>query len=244
MAEAKHFGAYTQETARARLNSRVTLRALAELYNAPFEAAVEQAHVAGLMCATGLLNGVPSCSDPYTYSTLASWDFTGFVRSDERAARKLTAAFATGLDLIKPALATTVTGLVRSESLPVADLNRAARTVLTEMFAYGLIAHPRLERPFADAASPHHTSVALLAAEESAVLLKDEDHVLPLASTTKSVAVIGADAAFPDTTGTGSSQVIPPFVVTPLAALTKALGSHVKVTYAPGGPTSLNVGVT
>ena len=158
---------------------------------------MEQAHVAGLMCATGLLNGVPSCSDPYTYSTLASWDFTGFVRSDERAARKLTAAFATGLDLIKPALATTVTGLVRSGSLPVADLNRAARTVLTEMFAYGLIAHPRLERPFADAASPHHTSVALLAAEESAVLLKDEDHVLPLASTTKSVAVIGADAAFP-----------------------------------------------
>ena len=40
MALAKHFDAYTQETARARLNSQVTLRALAELYNAPFEAAV------------------------------------------------------------------------------------------------------------------------------------------------------------------------------------------------------------
>ena len=64
-----------------------------------------------------------------------------------------------------------------------------------------------------------HTAVALLAAEESAVLLKDANHVLPLAGTTKSVAVIGADAAFPDTTGMGSSQVIPPFVVTPLTGV-------------------------
>jgi beta-glucosidase len=242
MAMAKHFGAYTQETARARLNSEVTLRALAEVYNVPFEAAVQQGHVAGLMCATGFLNGLPPCSSPYTYSTLASWGFTGFVRSDERAARKVTAAFATGLDLIKPASAPSVIGRVKSGALPVADLNRAVRTVLTEMFAYGLIAHPRLPLPFAVATSHSHTSIALLAAEESAVLLKDDNRVLPLARTTKSVAVIGADAAFPDTSGMGSSEVIPPFVVTPLAALTKTLGPHVKVTYAQGGPTSLDVG--
>jgi beta-glucosidase len=242
MAVAKHFGAYTQETARARLNSEVTPRALAELYNAPFEAAVKQAHVAGVMCATGFLNEVPACADPHAYSTLASWGFSGFVRSDERAARNLTAAFEAGLDLIKPASSATVIGRVKSGALPVADLNRAVRTVLTEMFAYGLIAHPRATLPFAVATSRAHTSVALLAAEESAVLLKDDNHVLPLARTTKSVAIIGADAAFPDTSGMGSSEVIPPFVVTPLAALTRVLGPHVKVTYAQGGPTSLDVG--
>lgn len=242
MALAKHFGAYTQETARARLNSQVTLRALAELYNVPFKAAVQQAHVAGLMCATGDLNGVPACSSRYIYSTLTSWGFRGMVRSDERAARNLTAAFGAGLDLIKPASASTLIGRVMSKALPVADLNRAVRTVLAEMFAYGLIAHPRVARPFAVATSPAHASVALRAAEESAVLLKDANRVLPLARTTKSVAVIGADAAFPDTTGTGSSEVIPSFVVTPLAALTNALGPRVKVTYAQGGPTSLDVG--
>lgn len=242
MAMAKHFGAYTQETARARLNSEVTLRALAELYNVPFEAAVTQAHVAGLMCATGFLNGVSACASSYTYSTLASWGFTGFVRSDERAARNMAAAFDAGLDLIKPASAATVIDRVNSGVLPVANLNRAVRSVLTKMFAYGLIAHPRRALPFAVATSSSHTSVALLAAEESAVLLKDDNQVLPLASTTKSVAIIGADARFPDTTGMGSSEVIPPFVVTPLEALTRALGPHVKVTYAQGGPTSLNVG--
>lgn len=242
MALAKHFGAYTQETARARLNSQVTPRALAELYNLPFAAAVRVAHVAGLMCATGYLNGVPPCADPYTYSTLASWGFTGFIRSDERAARNLTAAFGLGLDLIKPASAATVIGRVRSGALPITDLNRAVRTVLTEMFAYGLIAHPRPALPFARATSPAHTSTALRAAEESAVLLKDADRALPLAGTTRSVAVIGVDAAFPDTTGMGSSEVIPPFIVTPLAALRRALGPHVMVRFAQGGPTSLDVG--
>ncbi|MCU1363874.1 MAG: Beta-glucosidase [Acidimicrobiaceae bacterium] len=242
MALAKHIGAYAQETARARLNSQVTPRALAELYNVPFEAAVKVAHVAGLMCATGFLNGVTSCADPYTYSTLASWGFTGFVRSDERAARNMTAAFDAGLDLIKPASAATVIGRVKSGALSITYLNRAVRTVLTKMFAFGLIAHPRPAFPFAVATSPAHASVALRAAEESAVLLKDANQVLPLASTTKTVAVVGADAQCPDTTGKGSSEVIPPFIVTPLAALKKALGPRVTVAYAPGGPTSIDVG--
>jgi beta-glucosidase len=154
----------------------------------------------------------------------------------------MNAAFEAGLDLIKPASASTVMGRVKSGTLPVADLNRAVRTVLAEMFAYGLIAHVRAALPFATATSSQHTAVALLAAEESAVLLKDDGQALPLARTTKSVAVIGADATFPDTTGMGSSEVIPPFTVTPLAALRKSLGSHVKITYAQGGPTSLDVG--
>ena len=79
MAEAKHFGAYTQETARARLNQVVSARALAEIYDAPFRAVVQQAHVAGLMCAYGRLNGVDTCADPYIYATLRGWHFTGFV---------------------------------------------------------------------------------------------------------------------------------------------------------------------
>jgi beta-glucosidase len=242
MALAKHFDAYTQETARARVNSEVTPRALAELYNVPFEAAVKVGHIAGLMCATGSLNGIRACSNPYTYATLKSWGFTGFVRSDERAAPYPTEAFEAGLDLIKPGASKTLIERVKSGALPVADLNRAVRTVLTEMFAYGLIAHPRSVHPDVDATSPAHAATALLAAEESVVLLKDRDDVLPLSSKTKSIAIIGADAAYPDNSGMGSSKVIPPFVVTPLSALSKALGPSADVTYAPGGPSSLYVG--
>jgi beta-glucosidase len=242
MALAKHFVAYTQETARSRLNSDVTARALAELYDQPFEAAVKNADVAGIMCSTGLLNGQPSCVNPYTYATLASWGFTGFIRSDERAAPHPTEAFEAGLDLIKPASVTTLTNRVEYGILPVADLNRAVRTVLTEMFAYGIIADQRVAHPRVVATTSAHASVALLAAEESAVLLQDKDQVLPLSQTTKSVAVIGVDATSPESSGFGSSAVIPPFVVTPLYALKAALGPHVKVTYSPGGPRSMDVG--
>ena len=177
MALAKHFDAYTQETARARLNSQVTARALAEIYNVPFEAAIKVGHVAGLMCATGSLNGTPACSSPYTYATLAP-PGTSPVSFDPTSARPATCtqSFEAGLDLIKPTTLGAVINRVKSGSLPVADLNRAVRTVLAEMFAYGLIAHPRAAHPNALATSRRHASTALLAAEESAVLLKDANH--------------------------------------------------------------------
>ncbi len=241
MAMAKHFVAYTQETARARLNQLVTPRALAELYEQPFEAAVKDAHVAAIMCATGSLNGSAVCSDPSTYQTLASWGFKGFVRSDERAARNPTLAFASGLDLIKPATARTLERLVRGGTLPVRYLNRAARTVLTSMFAYGLVARPRRTTVNAVAATPSHTQVALQTAEAGTVLLKDENQVLPLSTAVRSVAVIGTDARYPVSSGSGSSQVIAPFTVSPLRAVKSTLGGRVRVLYAPGGPGAVRV---
>jgi len=242
MALAKHFVAYSQETARARIDDVVTKRALAELYDQPFEAAVKRAHVAGVMCASGSLNGVRVCANPYTYSTLASWGFHGFIRSDARAAPSPTPAFTAGLDLIKPNTALSIERLVRDGSLPIRYLNRAVRTVLTEMFAYGLISHPRRTAVDVAAATPSHTATALRAAEESVVLLKDADGVLPLLKDVHSVAVIGTDARYPLSSGGGSSEVIAPFVVSPLSALRSALGVHTHVTYAPGGRLSLNVG--
>jgi beta-glucosidase len=242
MAVVKHFVAYSQETARARINDVVTARALAELYDPPFESAVKLAHVAGVMCASGQLNGVRACADPYIYSTLASWGFRGFVRSDARAAPAATPAFAAGLDLIKPNSPLTIERLVRDGIMPVRYLNRAVRTVLTEMFAYGLIARPRRPSVNTVATTPSHAATALLAAEESVVLLKDDQDVLPLSRHVGSIAVIGTDARDPLSSGGGSSEVIAPFAVSPLSALRSALGSSVRVTYAPGGPVSLNVG--
>ena len=74
---------------------------LQELYDRPFEAVVTEAHVASVMCAYGVLNGVNDCSDPSLYRLLRSWGFTGFVRSDLGAVDNPAAAFQAGLDLIK-----------------------------------------------------------------------------------------------------------------------------------------------
>lgn len=242
MAMVKHFTAYTQETARARLDQQVTRRALEEVYDAPFRAALVVGHAAALMCATGLVNGVRACSDRALYATLHSWGFHGIVRSDLRAVLRPAPAFATGLDLLKSNATPPLARLVRAHVLPVRDLNRAVRTVLTEMFSYGLVAHPRAVRADASATTPGHAAVALRAAEESAVLLKDAGGVLPLSRHAGSVAVIGADAATPVTAGRGSSEVIAPFVLSPLTSLRAALGGRVRVTYQPGEPARLGLG--
>jgi beta-glucosidase len=242
MALAKHFSAYTQETARTRLDQDVPVRALAELYNEPFEQAVQVAHVAGLMCSVGSLNGVTDCADPYIYATLHSWGFTGFVRSDEHAAPHPARAFAAGLDLDKPEAAASLARLVLSGALPVSDLNRAVRTVLIAMFTYGLIAYPRRVYVERDATGPAHQRVARLAAEASVVLLKDSNGILPLAKNVPSIAVIGSDAStHPVSTGGGSSLVRTTFVISPLAAIEKTFGATVRVRYAPGGPSSLQL---
>ena len=241
MASAKHFTAYNQETDRQALDQVVSQRALAELYDRPFEAVVTEGHVASVMCAYGLLNGINDCSDPSLYRLLRSWGFTGFVRSDLGAVEDPTAAFRAGLDLIKvsrPAgTKVAMARLVKEHSITQGMLNEAITRVLTEMFAFGLIAHPRTLDVAAPATTPADSLTALRVAERSAVLLKNADGLLPLAHTLSSVAVIGVDAeAQAITAGQGSSEVEAPFLITPLQALKKAFGKATNITVASGEP--------
>ena len=108
MADAKHYSAYNQETARYLVNQVISARALAEIYQVPFEAAVQQGHVATIMCSYGSLNGVNSCSSPYLYQALESWGFAGFVRSDLDAVEAPVPAFVAGMSVIKPAAVATL----------------------------------------------------------------------------------------------------------------------------------------
>ena len=113
-------------------------------------------------------------------------------------------------------------------------------SVLTEMFAHGLIGRRTSGRASAAADSAGHTAFALAAAERSAVLLKDSGAVLPLSATSDhSVAVIGADAASdPETSGFGSAQVVAPLTSTPLSAIRHRAGGDTSVTYVNGGSTT------
>ncbi len=237
MANLKHVTAYSQETARHILDQQVPARALAEMFNPPYIEAVQQAHVASIMCSYGSVNGVNDCADPTVYADLASWGFTGFVRSDLAAVpvQDTASAFRAGMAIIKPASPAALVQLVRSGAIPVADLNRSVTQTLATMFRYKLIGYPVHGTPSADAITPAHTRVATTTAEESMVLLKDAGSVLPLAHGITSIAAIGSGAAYPITTGDGSSHVVAPFVSSPLAALRSALGPSTTIRYAPGG---------
>jgi beta-glucosidase len=237
MANLKHVTAYSQETARHILDQQVPARALAEVFNPPYKEAVQQGHVASIMCSYGSVNSVNDCSDPTVYADLATWGFTGFVRSDLAAVPSgdTASAFRSGLALIKPGSPASLVQLVGSGAISVADLNRAVTETLTTMFQYGLIGHPVRGKPSADAITPAHTRVATTTAEASMVLLKNAGAVLPLPHGTRSIAVIGSGATHPITTGVGSSEVVAPFVSTPLAALRSALGPSTSIRYAQGG---------
>ncbi len=235
IADAKHFTAYTQETARARLNQQVSARALAEIYNAPFEAAVRQGHVASLMCSYGSLNGVNTCSSPYVYRTLRRWGFTGFVRSDLGAVPDPVAALRAGIAMLKPISTAGLIGAVLHHRLAVSALDRAVHAVLVPMFALGLVAHPLRLALDAQVSTPAHVAIALRAAESSIVLLRNRRRILPLSGTARSIAVIGlAGDQVPMSAGGGSAAVVAGNVVTPLAALRHALARRARLTYAPG----------
>lgn len=243
MADLKHVTAYSQETARHILDQQVPARALAEVFNPPYEEAVQQSHVASIMCSYGSVNTVNDCADPTVYADLASWGFTGFVRSDLAAVpnQDTASAFRAGMALIKPGSPTALVQLVGSGAIPVADLNRAVTETLTTMFRYGLIGHPVRGKPSANAITAAHTRAATTTAEASMVLLKNADAVLPLEHGIKSIAVIGSGATHPVTSGDGSSAVVAPFVSAPLAALRSALGPSTMIRYAQGGLRSIQL---
>ncbi len=234
MAQAKHFSAYTQENGRARLNQSVSGRVLSELYNAPFRAAVQVAHVASIMCAMGMINRVNTCSSRWLYATLRSWGFRGFVRSDYNAVTTPAPALAAGMSLVKPSSADAVLSALAAGHLRLRSLRSAVHAVLTEMFAFGLVLHPRYVALARPATSIAHDLVALRAERQGIVLLKNAGQVLPLAARS-SVAVIGVDANQGIISrGGGSSGVHASSLETPLAALRKLL-PHAAITYRPGG---------
>jgi beta-glucosidase len=240
MAMAKHFAVYNQETDRSVLNDAVSQRALEELYLPPFEAAVTQADVSAVMCAYPRLNGTFECQDGALLDLLQQWGFTGFVRSDLGSVHDPLAAITAGTDLIKPARVDRLAPLVGQPGLSVSAVDAAVTRLLTAMFAHGLVGRSDAGSPDSVVDSPAHAALSLTAAERSAVLLKDQRRILPLApSRPRSVAVIGADASSaPVTTGYGSSQVLAPFTSTPLAAIRRRAGSGTTVTYANGGSTT------
>src|SRR5206468_2414138 len=126
--------------------------------------------------------------------------------------------------------------LVKEGKVPMKTLDDRVRDVLRVKFILGIFDHPYV----ADAAvterivnSPEHQQVALRAARESMVLLKNENNILPLSKKIKSIAVIGPNA---DDDSTARYRYGPNAVkgVTVLEGIKNKLGNGVRINYAKG----------
>ncbi|HWD69055.1 MAG TPA: glycoside hydrolase family 3 C-terminal domain-containing protein [Solirubrobacteraceae bacterium] len=248
MANVKHFATYNQETNRATPNDNtiVSARALHEIYLPPFYGAIVQAHAASVMCAYPLLDGVYSCQNQSLLTGLLNdhWGFQGFVRSDSAANASTVDSANAGLDQERGSFfwdngqlaAAVADGQVRSSTI-----TEAVRRILTPMFQYDLFNNPPTGNLSSPAATAANNALAQNVAQRGTVLLQNNGPILPLnTSTTRSIAVIGADGTTtPQTAGGGSSYVTPPYVSTPLSGiLARAAGSGMNVSsYSGADPT-------
>lgn len=215
----KHFAANSQELCRFTSDSVMDERTLRELYLAAFETAVKEGKPSTVMCAYPKLNGV-HCSDHRELLTVIlrdEWGFDGMVVTDWGAMNDRIEGFWAGCDLNMPGgsayMEKEVLAAVKSGALPESVVGDSARRVLRLVFR----AAETLKAPASCDYDAHH-ALAARAAEQGAVLLKNEDGVLPLKEG-QTAALIGHMAKELRFQGAGSSHINPTQVTNPVDAM-------------------------
>ncbi|MGH9616431.1 MAG: beta-glucosidase family protein [Acidobacteriaceae bacterium] len=239
IANANMYLTMNQEDNRFKENSVVDRRTLHEIYLPPFEAAVERGHVGTVMCAYVKTNGTYSCESPYLLDDLLKKQlgFQGWVMSDWGATHSTVASANAGLDQEMPGdkyYGQALKAAIANGQVSMAVLDEHVRRILVTMFRFGLFDKQQTGTWDAYVRTPAHAAFSLRAAEEGTVLLKNADHLLPL-SVTQSVAVIGAAGGLkPKASGGGSSEMVAPYIVTPVDGIRKRLGGRAQVSYVDG----------
>ncbi|WP_299530466.1 glycoside hydrolase family 3 C-terminal domain-containing protein [uncultured Streptomyces sp.] len=232
----KHFVANDAETDRFTVDNIVAPRPLRELYLAPFERIVKNAHPWGIMAAYNQVNGSTMTEHRYLQNVVlrGEWGFDGFIVSDWLAARSTAAAIRGGLDAAMPGPDTVygpaLAAAVRAGEVEESDVDTAVRNILVLAARVGALdgAPPAVD-PADLPAAVDGDALAREIARRSFVLVRNAGGVLPLggsggsADSDGSVALIGALARDARILGGGSAQVFPDHVVSPLDGLTAAL---------------------
>jgi len=218
MGDIKHYAFNDQETGRNILNVLLDKRSMRESDLLAFEIAIAIAQPSAVMCSYNKVNGDYACENDYLLNQVLKkdWGYKGFVVSDWTGTHSTIKAVLAGLDNEQPGNETPgkdFFGLKLKEAVdagqvPAARLDDIAHRVLRSMFAAGVIDNPPVRRvvdPFRGRDDAQHI------AEESIVLLKNANHLLPLSPTaTHSIAVIGGHADVGVLSGGGSAQVDAP----------------------------------
>ena len=212
----KHFAANSQEYKRMNGDSQMDERTLREIYLAAFETAVKEGHPGTVMCAYNKINGV-HCSDSKTLLTdilRTEWGFDGLVVTDWGAMHDRIKGFQAGCDLNMPGgsdyMGRSAMEAVKNGKLLETDVDACVERILR------LVEKARDAKPAEVDWDAHHR-LAQKIAEQGAVLLKNEDGILPLRMT--DMVLIGHMAKEIRYQGSGSSHINP----TKLVNLTDAM---------------------
>lgn len=219
----KHFAVNSQELRRMAMNSVLDERTLREIYLTGFEIAIKEGKAKSIMTSYNEVNGIYANENKHLLQDILrnEWGFDGIVVTDWGGSNDHVAGVAAGSNLEMPApgldSARELLKAIEEKRLTEEELDSCVDNLLDVVLTLNKNAEGK-NGAFSE--NSHH-ELARRAAEESAVLLKNTDEILPLAPGSK-VAVIGDFAVEPRYQGAGSSMVNPTY----MESIEKVIGNY------------------
>lgn len=204
----KHFAANNQENRRKSMNSVMDQRTLREIYLPAFETAVTKGGINSVMTSYNKINGEYVAQNPQISTEILrkEWGFDGILMTDWGGMDQVVPSIAAGLSLQMPgndgSSIQKIIDAVRNKKLDEKKLDQAVLSILR------VIQRIRMTAPSPTVSSEICHEMAVNVAENSMVLLKNENSLLPLKQE-DTIAVIGQMAIEPRYQGGGSSHVNP-----------------------------------
>lgn len=245
---AKHFVAYgASESGKDYNTTWIPEIQLRELYLPPFKAAVD-AGAATFMCSFNDINGVPSSGSTFLNRQILrdEWKYDGLLVSDWGSIQQMiphgfcadlkeagekAAIAGVDMDMMSYAYINHLEELIKEKKVDEKLIDESVRNILRLKFRLGLFDNPYIKEG-APSALYLESSLqqAKEAAIEGAILLKNDQQVLPLRTSVKSVAVVGPLADAPaDQVGTWCFDAEPEHCITPLTAIQQECENKIRV---------------
>jgi len=246
----KHYMGNNSEYDRHNTDSIIDDRTMREIYLPIFEAAVKEAHVGSVMDSYNLVNGEHMTQNGHMNNDILKkdWGFNGVLMSDWDATYDAVGAANGGLDLEMPSgkfmNREKLMPAIQSGQVTEATINDKVRRILRTEIEFGWT-----DREQRELSVPRYNEegrkVALQAAREGIVLLKNQGNVLPLSKEkTKTIALIGPNIYPADPVGGGSAEVTPFHAVSMLEGFGDHFNGKAQVISANGVMTYGRAAVT
>ncbi len=233
----------------------ISERTLREVFLPPWVAGIKKAGALGVMATYPTIDGIPTHSSHKILTDILRGElgfkglvlsegngvntliYTGMVKSEKEAAALAANA---GMDVsisFDQGYFHEMVENVQEGKVSMTTIDRSVRRVLETKFALGLFDNPFVDSEKAASISHHpsHQQLALQAAREGIVLLKNKDNLLPLKKSLKSIAVIGPNADDErNQLGDYTSAVILQDIVTVLDGIKAKMGTGTMINYVKG----------
>jgi len=237
----KHFAVNNQEVERGRIDVKIDERTLREIYLPAFRASITEGGAWTIMSAYNKIRGEYCSENDYLLNTILKkeWSFKGFVMSDWGGTHSTVAAANKGLDVEMGSgekynqyfFADKLLDSVNAGKVSMQTIDDKVRRILWVIYHTSLSNNP----PAGKINTPAHSKTVYDVASESIVLLKNDQHLLPLnTGGIKSIAVIGDNATRTFHLGGFGAGVKARYEITPLEGLRNRLANKVTIEFAQG----------